>query len=187
MYLYHKRSKHRQKLAQKGKICPSCKSTNLKLTEPGRDRTTFTCQDCGAISTFTKLPDTAIHKSVTVKNLSAITIRDRSSEYPTKHNIQSLKNESIYSVLEIVRKAMKDTVILSFDYVSSDGTKSSRNIEPYKLTNKNGSIVLFGYDLENGGIRTFKVKNMAYVEQQEYAYKQRYAIEDKLKDKDVKK
>jgi predicted DNA-binding transcriptional regulator YafY len=173
------------KLAKKGKICPSCKSDKIELTEPGRDRTTFTCQKCGAISTFTNAPETTKTKKEPVKKLSAITLRDRSSERkePTRQKPKALQNESLHSMLEVIRKSMKDRVILSFDYIASDDRKSSRNVEPYKVTNRNGEAVLFAYDLESGGIRTFKIRNMSYVENQDYAYEPRYDIEDKLKEK----
>jgi predicted DNA-binding transcriptional regulator YafY len=184
-YIYHKRSKKRQQLAKRGKICPSCKSNKIELTEPGKDRTTFTCQKCGAISTFTNAPETTRTKKEPVKKLSAITLRDRSSERqePSRQKPKTLENESAYAMLEVIRKSMKDKVILSFDYVASDDKKSSRNVEPYKVTSRNGEAVLYAYDLESGGIRTFKIKNMAYVENQAFAYEPRYDIEDKLKEK----
>jgi len=158
----------------------------MKLTEPGKDRTTFTCQKCGAISTFTHAPETNKNKKEPVKKLKAITLRDRTAEREekSKPKPKSLENESVYSILEVIRKCMKDTVILSFDYISSNKKKSSRNVEPYKITSRNGEIILFAYDLEGGGIRTFKLKNMSYVDPQSYAYEPRYDIEDKLKEKD---
>jgi predicted DNA-binding transcriptional regulator YafY len=184
MYIYNKRSKKRQRLATKGKVCPSCKSDKMKLTEPGKDRTTFTCQKCGSISTFTKLPETTKTKKEPIKSLSAITLRDRSSEREERPTKKPLENESVYSILETVRTAMDKTEVISFDYTASDNKKSSRNVEPYKITSRKGEIILFAYDLESGGIRTFKMKNMSYVEKQPYAYKPRYDIEDKLKEKD---
>jgi predicted DNA-binding transcriptional regulator YafY len=184
MYIYNKRSKNRQVLSTRGKICPACKSPNMKLTDPGRDRTTFTCQKCGSISTFTNAPTVDKPKKDPVQKLSRITLRDRSSEREQITKPKPLEKESIQSILEVVRKAMKDTMIVSFDYRASDDKRSSRNVEPYKITHKNGDVILFAYDLESGGIRTFKVRNMSYVEPQPYAYEPRYEIEDKLKEKD---
>jgi len=186
MYIISRRSKTRQKLACVGKACPSCKSNKMKLTEPGRDRVTFTCGNCGSISTFTNTPQTAKskNKKEETKKLSAITLRDRTNERTEQPRQRPLHNESIQSVLEVVRKSMTDNCILSFDYVASDDKKSSRNVEPYKITSKNGDAVLFGYDLESGGIRTFKIEKMSYVENQVYGYEPRYDVEDKLKEKD---
>jgi len=183
-YIFQKRSKKRQQLAKRGKICPSCKADKLELTEPGKDRTTFTCQKCGSISTFTNAPETSKSKKSPAKSLSAITLRDRTTERPEQFKQKPLLNESIHSILEVIRKSMKDNVILSFDYVATDKNKSARNVEPYKITSKNGEVILFAHDLESAGIRTFKVANMSYVENQDYAYLPRYDIEDKLKDKD---
>jgi len=183
-YIYRKRSKNQQILSGVGKICPGCKSNKLELTEPGKDRTTFTCKKCGSISTFTDAPYTSKTKKEAPKKLSAITLRDKSDTHVESPRQRPLHNEPIANVLEVIRKSMKDKLILSFDYIASDAKKSSRNIEPYKITNKNGEVVLFGYDLENGGIRTFKLGKMSYVENQSYGYEPRYAVEDKLKEKD---
>jgi len=183
-YIYHKRSKNRQALAKVGKVCPSCKSNKLELTEPEKDRTTFTCRKCGSISTFTKLPETTTSKKEPVKKLSMITLRDRASDQPESPRQKPLEKESMHSTLAVIRKSMKETSVLSFDYVASDNNKSSRNAEPYKITTKNGETILFAYDLESGGIRTFKIGKMSYVEKQSYAYEPRYPIEDKLKEKD---
>ena len=136
MYIFQKRSNKRNKLATTGKACPSCKSNKMKLTEPGKDRTTFTCQKCGSISTFTTVPETSKTKKEPVKKLSAIKLRDRTTERPAtaQQRPKTLEKESVHSILEIIRKSMQDTVILSFDYVASDDKQSSRNVEPYKIT-----------------------------------------------------
>jgi len=158
----------------------------MVLTEPGKDRTTFTCQKCGVISTFTELPNTKRSGKEPVKKMSAITLRDHTTEHgtqtPPKTLLNTSKKESASTTLNVVRKAMSSTSVVSFDYVASDNKKSSRNVEPYKITHRNGEIILFAYDLESGGIRTFKIKNMSYVGEQPYMYKPRYPIEDKLKD-----
>lgn len=187
MYIFSKRSKQRQALSRRGKICPSCHSDNLKLTEPGKDRNTFTCQACGAISTFTQAPNINEPKSQSENKFSAITLRDKSTEKMTNKDHSKpkvLEKESIKSILEVIRKAMDANTILSFDYVSKDKTKSSRNVEPYKLTSRKGELILFAYDMDSEGIRTFKLRNMSYLENQPYAYKPRYDVEDKLKEKD---
>jgi len=184
-YIFSKRSERRNQLVKKGKVCPACNSTKMELTEPGKDRTTFTCLKCRSISVFTQTPQTSKTKKETVKKLKGITLRDRSGEVKQNQKPKPLENESIYSMVDMIRKAMKDTVILSFDYTATNDTKSARNVEPYKLTSKNGETILFAYDLEGSGIRTFKVKNMSYVEKQDYAYKPRHPIEDKLKEDDA--
>ena len=183
MYIYNKRSRNKQVLSAKGKMCPSCKSTKMKLTEPGRDRVTFTCQDCGAISTFTNIPNINKKKEDPVKQFSTLTLRDRSIEKQETPSPKAFKNETIQSILNVIRTAMSDKVIISFDYIASDNKKSARNVEPYKITSKNNELVLFAYDLESSGIRTFKIKNISYIEKQPYAYEPRYKLEDKLKEK----
>jgi predicted DNA-binding transcriptional regulator YafY len=160
----------------------------MKLTEPGKDRNTFTCQACGSISTFTQAPDTSNSNTKPENKLSAITLRDKSTERianKDQNKPKVLEKESIKSMIETIRKAMNATTLLSFDYLSGDNKKSSRNVEPYKLTSRKGELILFAYDMDSEGIRTFKLRNMSYLENQPYAYKPRYDVEDKLKDKDA--
>jgi len=184
MYIYQKRSKNRQVLSGRGKVCPSCKSSKIVLTEPGKDRTTFTCQKCGSISTFTNKPDLSKPKKQATKPVSAITLRDRTVKTEDSRPTKVLANESMRSILEVIRKAMKDTMVVSFDYIAADDKKSSRTVEPYKITSKKGEMILFAHDLEGSSIRIFKIRNMSYVEPQPYAYEPRYDIEDKLKEDD---
>jgi ribosomal protein L37AE/L43A len=184
VYIYKKRSKHGKVLAQRGKVCPSCKSTDMHLTETGKDRSTFTCQKCGAINIFTNGPnETTPQKKQdnSTKKLSVVMLRDHTSHKSTVPEQPPVPVESINETLQVVRTAMTDAAIISFDYISSDNKKSMRNVEPYKITRRNGNIILYAYDLENDGIRTFKLTNMSYVAKQPYNYKPRFDIEDKLK------
>lgn len=156
----------------------------MELTESGKDRVTYTCQKCGAINTFTYGPNFSNpkKKKESVTKLSAVLIRDHSSKEKNNTVPKQTQAEPPKQILSLIREAMADTVVFSFDYVTSDNKKSSRNVEPYKLTRRNGDLILFAFDLESGGIRTFKIHSMSYAAKQPYAYKPRYDIEDKLKD-----
>jgi len=190
MYIYRKRSKVQNALAKKGKVCPACNSASIELTEPGRDRTTFTCLKCGSISTFTKTPQTdgAPGKATTEKKqkYSMFSVRESvppPSENPMTARFNALENETIYSIIEVIRKAMADHQILSFNYSSAKG-KGFRSVEPYKLTVNGSDVVLFAHDLEGDGTRIFKLGSMSGAELQEYSFQPRHQVEDKLKDDD---
>jgi predicted DNA-binding transcriptional regulator YafY len=188
MILFRKRSKQKAKLAKKEaneqsntKRCPSCGEL-AKLAESGKDRETYFCEACSNTSTFTHAPANQIDEPK-VKKMSTMTLRDRSSKSKQKmpKAVAELKKDEAASVTTI-REGMESTSLLAFEYQSSDGKRSSRMVEPYKLTKKNGEIILYGYDTEAGGIRTFKLKAMSFVEKQSFSFKPRWDIEDTFAD-----
>jgi hypothetical protein len=187
-----RRSRKQIELAKKGKVCPECNSRSIFLTEPGRDRKTYTCRKCGTISTFTAPPPKqrpnappGAPKSKT-KEFSMFSVRETAplpDQNPVTARFNALENETIHSMVDVIRKAMENSQILSFTYTAAKG-QGFRSVEPYKLTVKGADIVLFAHDLEGDGIRIFKLGNMSGAELQEYAFNPRHQIEDKLKDED---
>lgn len=184
MYIFRKRSKVQNALAKRGKVCPDCGSSKMELTEPGRDRTTFTCQKCGMISTFTKKPEPqqGATKKEKKKEYSMLNVREKPIP-PDKvtERFTVLDKETTTARIDVLRKAMNDKMLVSFQYESAKGT-SFRTVEPYKLTRKGVDLVLFAHDLEGDGIRMFKLAKMAGVEPQSYGFEPRHQIEDKLRD-----
>ncbi len=49
---------------------------------------------------------------------------------------------------------------LQFDYVSADGNKTSRQIEPYSLVHRRGNWYVVGRDVERDAVRSFKVSRV---------------------------
>lgn len=171
---------------EQARECPEC-GGNLKLTEQGKDRNTYWCEKCNATSSFTNGPQRTKTEPRT-KKMGAITLRDKSTQRNyTKEKLAPIyqKNEKAPENLETIREAMGDSNIISFEYHAEDGNKSTRNVEPYKISRDSfGNVVLYAYDLEKDGIRVFKLKNVAEINKQPYAYTPRWDVEDKLKDKE---
>jgi hypothetical protein len=166
--------------------CPECKKGKLELQDVGKDRNSYKCKSCKATVIFTGGPKQ--QKTDKNKRLSLLTVRDRSPQ-KSKDEKQDSELDPVNKaiMLHTIRKGMTEHTILNFEYIASDGNKSSRSVEPYKLTkNKYGEIILFAYDLEKDSIRVFKLGGMGDIEKQEYTYKPRWDVEDKLV-KDAKK
>jgi len=184
MYVYRKRSDKKVSLARnkvreykEERICPGCRGT-LELSETGKDRATYVCSKCNAICTFTSYPE----KQNKDTKLGLITLRDKS---PTLEKSNSVGNnnsvQNIEEELEIIRKAMKDLRLLMFDYLDRVKRKSTRTIEPYKLTvDGSGNPILFGYCSEAESIRMFKIRRMANISIQEFSFIPRWEILDKI-------
>ena len=188
MIFYRRRPRHQVDLAKKGaaalqsRKCPHCRE-ELTLAEIGKDRDMYLCAKCGDVATFTRLP----FEEPKTKKLNTLTLRDRTTK-AYKHcesaNKAASKNvpKEVNSVLKKIRKGMKESVVIGFDYEDTGGKVTERIVEPYKLTIKGGNIVLFGYDIEVQGIRIFKLCNIASVADQPYSFKPRWDVEDYLKD-----
>lgn len=185
MIIYRKRSDQKREIATRrsqefeaDKACPTCKGT-LKIAETQKDRTTYICTKCGEVATFTTKPNLA--KPPKSKKMSALTLRDRTTQgYRSKRNGTIPINKNLESTIAEIRKAMAGTCVISFEYISSDGGRTVRSAEPYKLTTKGEEPILYGFDLDAGGIRIFKLVGMYSVEMQQYLFKPRWGIEDKL-------
>lgn len=155
--------------------CPSC-GGHLMMGNDQSDKLKGTCQACHAeivVSGATKQP------AALPKATRGITIRDRSDERQSK----PVKPKAVLGIdanLQIVRQAMNEKKLLSFNYTDSNGNVTSRTVEPYKLSKRNGSIILFGYCIEKEGIRSFNFNAMVGLNLQSYVFEPRWEIEDKL-------
>lgn len=183
MYYYKKRGRRKQELAQ-NKIkqhisemsCPSCGGT-MKVIEPGKDRDTLVCTKCGDVHTFTLAPQMAKPPK---SPFSTLTLRDKSDKKSNPSYVEPVEHQS--DSLTIIREGMDKQRLLSFTYISSRGEKTARQVEPYKLTrDAKGDLVLFAYDVEANGIKVFKLGGIGNLNMQEYEYKPRWNVEDKLK------
>lgn len=162
--------------------CPSC-GGHLVLSGKPLEKLSGKCQACHAEITVTGA-STEVQQAALPKATSGITIRDRSKERPReKQSPPKGKSEPVNGMasLNIVRQAMTEKKLLSFSYRDSKGVMTQRTVEPYKLSQKNGFIVLYGYCIEKEGIRSFNFISMSDLSLQAYSFEPRWEIEDNIK------
>lgn len=166
--------------------CPSC-GGHLVDSSARSGKPSSTCQACQAEVTVTG--STHVHGAVLPKATKGITIRDRSGEKRKKEPVKPVASPTTSddtpvqdrtAALKIVRQALADKKLLSFNYVDKNGVATFRIVEPYKLIKSKGSIVLFGYCLEKTGIRQFVFGNMLNLKVQTSFFEPRWPIEDGL-------
>jgi len=168
------------------KECPGCGGP-LSFVETSNNRDTFFCEKCDSTVSFGKSVD-QITKNKKSKKMNLITLRER----PAKHSKEKSVVDDVHAdappqgkPVEAIRAAMGSKSVVDFAYYSK-GAKdpSSRSVEPYKLTmNSAGEIILYGYDLDAGSIRIFKIGRMRGIEKSVFTFTPRWDIVDKLKGK----
>ena len=201
--LYGRQTKTSRALSAKEaseKKCPHCLYP-MELVEQQEDRIVCKCENCGATNIFTFSPDEierAKGKKPKTKKFSTFTLRDKSQkskkkkkpeikEGPPKPVDPDQKPENVHEDeavqrIATIREGMQKQQVLTFEYVSSKGMRTSRAVEPYKIErNKKGEIVLWAWCQEGEGIRQFKLHGVSGVEISGYPYKPRFDVEDKLK------
>lgn len=66
-------------------------------------------------------------------------------------------NRNIQTYLEIIKAALQESKLLTFEYSDRYGTKTARTAEPYQLVLKNSHWYLQGYCLKRNDFRLFKI------------------------------
>lgn len=69
-------------------------------------------------------------------------------------------NRNIQSYLEIIRTALEENRLLSFEYVAHHGSKTARTAEPYQLVLKGSHWYLQGYCRLRNDFRLFRISRM---------------------------
>ncbi|MDP4156686.1 MAG: YafY family protein, partial [Bacillota bacterium] len=69
--------------------------------------------------------------------------------------------EELKAVAESLQEAIREHVIIKFDYYDANGTHSTRKIEPYHLMYKGERWYLQGYSYEREDFRTFRLARMS--------------------------
>ena len=72
-----------------------------------------------------------------------------------------LSNKNVQPYLEIIKTALQDSKILSFDYSDRHGNKTSRTAEPYQLVLKNSNWYWQGYCNIRNDFRFFKISRIS--------------------------
>lgn len=163
-------------------FCPLC-GYEAKLIEIYQDRKSYKCTKCQKISTFTVLPKnakTGKPKQRKEPEPKGILIRDRSKEVKKEQKEQKIEVEDQEAPkMDPISNSMKNKNVLTFEYISKDGNKSVRSVEPYKVTkDKKGNIILYGFCLAGKGIRVFKLNGMKNIKSTEKPFKPRWPVED---------
>jgi ribosomal protein S27AE len=171
----------RKKIAdsKKNRTCPAC-GTFLQLAESGKDRDTYYCSKCNSTATFTISPVEEPKNSSTKFKTFSIHDKSKTTKHPEKDKPEQEETANVADSVNTVREGMGGRNLVSFEYLDTQGNKSTRMVEPYKLTRTGGQIVLYGYDVEAQGIRVFKLSRAHGLKKQSYSFSPRWPVEDKL-------
>lgn len=81
-----------------------------------------------------------------------------------------LGNKNVRLYLEIIKAALQENKLLSFEYADNHGSKTARTIEPYQLLLKDSHWYLHGYCQLRNEYRLFKISRMSNLEIQQETF-----------------
>lgn len=96
-------------------------------------------------------------------------------------------NSNIQSYLEIIKTALQDSRLLTFEYVAHHGNKTARTVEPYQLVLKSSHWYLQGYCHIRNDYRLFRLSRMSDLQIQEETYTPRDYQKPQLEFADILK
>ena len=73
----------------------------------------------------------------------------------------------IQPYLEMIKAAMQESKLLSFEYIAHHGNKTIRSVEPYQLVLKSSHWYLQGYCHARNDFRLFRLSRMSNLQMQE--------------------
>ena len=76
-------------------------------------------------------------------------------------------NQNIQSYLEIIKTALQDCKLISFEYIAHHGKKTVRTVEPYQLVLKSGHWYFQGYCLIRNDFRLFRLSRISNLQMKE--------------------
>ncbi len=82
-------------------------------------------------------------------------------------------NLQLQSYLEIIKTALQESRLLTFEYVAHHGNKTERTAEPYQLVLKNSHWYLQGYCHKRNDFRLFRLSRMSNLQIQEETFSPR--------------
>ncbi len=82
-------------------------------------------------------------------------------------------NRNIQPYLEIIKTALQESKLLSFEYADRYGNKTARTAEPYQLVLKSSHWYLQGYCLKRNDYRLFKLSRISNLKIQDGIFKPR--------------
>jgi predicted DNA-binding transcriptional regulator YafY len=82
-------------------------------------------------------------------------------------------NRNIQPYLEIIKTALQESRLLSFEYIAHHGTKTTRTVEPYQLVLKSSRWYLYGYCHKRTDFRLFRLSRISNLKTQEQTFEPR--------------
>ena len=79
-------------------------------------------------------------------------------------------NRNIQSYLELIKAALRESRLLTFEYVAHHGNKTTRTVEPYQLVLKSSHWYLQGYCHKRNDFRLFKLSRMSNLQMEEETF-----------------
>ncbi len=79
-------------------------------------------------------------------------------------------NRNIQPYLEIVKTALQESKLLSFEYTDRYGNKTTRTAEPYQLVLKSNNWYMQGYCHKRSDYRLFKLSRISNLQMQEETF-----------------
>jgi predicted DNA-binding transcriptional regulator YafY len=79
-------------------------------------------------------------------------------------------NKNIQPYLEMIKTALQQSRLLSFEYVAHHGNKTRRTVEPYQLVLKNSHWYLQGYCHTRNDYRLFRLSRMSNLQMKEETF-----------------
>jgi len=79
-------------------------------------------------------------------------------------------NRNIQPYLEIIKTALQESKLLSFEYVAHHGNKTTRTVEPYQLVLKSSHWYLQGYCHKRNDFRLFRLSRISNLQMQEETF-----------------
>jgi predicted DNA-binding transcriptional regulator YafY len=79
-------------------------------------------------------------------------------------------NRNIQPYLEIVKTALQESKLLSFEYTDRFGNKTTRTAEPYQLVLKSSNWYMQGYCYKRRDYRLFKLSRISNLQMQEETF-----------------
>lgn len=70
-------------------------------------------------------------------------------------------NRNIQPYLEIIKTALQESKLLSFEYIAHHGNKAARTVEPYQLVLKSGHWYFQGYCYKRNDFRLFRLSRIS--------------------------
>lgn len=70
-------------------------------------------------------------------------------------------NKNIQPYLQMIKAALEDYKLLSFEYIAHHGNKTVRTVEPYQLVLKSGHWYFYGYCYSRSDYRLFRLSRMS--------------------------
>lgn len=134
------------------------------------DKKVFSTDDLVAILTGLSSLSNMIHGDELINAIAKVKSfipGERSKEIEFKVNqicidlSQWMTNVNIQPNLEIIKVALQESKLLSFEYIAHHGNKTTRTIEPYQLVLKGSHWYLYGYCCKRSDFRLFRLSRMS--------------------------